>query len=174
MKSEFHALSGDNDKSCCRNVKVTHAIIRRSGKNTFWRRQYIKPLMQKHHIDRIKINTVATHTLMMQQYLSIEAEHPTRWCSIAWAIFMSCFFNYASKAAKLLDITLTQHANSKACAMGSHLVLGQFLTAGNLLTMARTLRLEYPGAVHHVRSRGNAGHKIYRAMNKTGKSFSPH
>lgn len=28
--------------------------------------------------------------------------------------------------------------------------------------MARPLRIEYPGAVYHVTSRGNAGSKIFR------------
>ncbi len=28
--------------------------------------------------------------------------------------------------------------------------------------MARPLRIEYPGAVYHITSRGNAGHNIYQ------------
>ena len=49
--------------------------------------------MQKHHIDRIKINTVATHTLMMQQqYLSIKAEHPDTLVFYRMGDFYELFF----------------------------------------------------------------------------------
>ena len=34
--------------------------------------------------------------------------------------------------------------------------------------MARPLRLEYPGALYHVTSRGNAGQKIFRKGGRDG------
>ena len=37
----------------------------------------------------LKSETIAQHTPMMQQYLTIKAGYPARWCSTGWGIFTS-------------------------------------------------------------------------------------
>ncbi len=54
----------------------------------------------------------AAHTPMMAQYLAIKAEHPDTLVFYRMGDFYELFFADAIKAAKLLDITLTQRGNS--------------------------------------------------------------
>jgi len=58
-----------------------------------------------------KTNT-SQHTPMMQQYLRIKAEHPDVLLFYRMGDFYELFFDDARKAAKLLDITLTQRGKS--------------------------------------------------------------
>ena len=51
------------------------------------------------------------HTLVMQQYLRIKAEHPDTLLFYRMGDFYELFFDDAPKAARLLDITLTACAN---------------------------------------------------------------
>ena len=59
-----------------------------------------------------KDRPVAAHTPMMAQYLAIKAEHPDTLVLYRMGDFYELFFDDAVKAAKLLDITLTQRGNS--------------------------------------------------------------
>jgi DNA mismatch repair protein MutS len=69
--------------------------------------------MQKPNIDSKKSSAAtATHTPMMAQYLAIKAEHPDTLVFYRMGDFYELFFADAIKAAKLLDITLTQRGNS--------------------------------------------------------------
>src|SRR5574343_2062024 len=54
----------------------------------------------------------ADHTPMMQQYLRIKAEHPHELVFYRMGDFYELFFDDARKAARLLDITLTQRGRS--------------------------------------------------------------
>ena len=54
----------------------------------------------------------AGHTPMMQQDLRIKAEHPDTLVFYRMGDFYELFFDDARKAARLLDITLTQRGNS--------------------------------------------------------------
>ncbi len=49
---------------------------------------------------------------MMQQYLRIKAEHPHELVFYRMGDFYELFFDDARKAARLLDITLTQRGKS--------------------------------------------------------------
>lgn len=53
-----------------------------------------------------------THTPMMAQYLAIKAQHPDTLVLYRMGDFYELFFDDAVKAAKLLDITLTQRGQS--------------------------------------------------------------
>lgn len=53
-----------------------------------------------------------THTPMMQQYLSIKAEHPNELVFYRMGDFYELFYDDARKAAKLLDVTLTARGKS--------------------------------------------------------------
>jgi DNA mismatch repair protein MutS len=53
-----------------------------------------------------------THTPMMAQYLAIKAQHPETLVLYRMGDFYELFFDDAVKAAKLLDITLTQRGQS--------------------------------------------------------------
>ncbi|MDD2721978.1 MAG: DNA mismatch repair protein MutS [Gallionella sp.] len=55
---------------------------------------------------------LAKHTPMMQQYLRIKAEHPDLLLFYRMGDFYELFFDDATRAAKLLDITLTQRGAS--------------------------------------------------------------
>ena len=69
--------------------------------------------MQKPNVDNKKSSAAtATHTPMMAQYLAIKAEHPDTLVFYRMGDFYELFFSDAIKAAKLLDITLTQRGNS--------------------------------------------------------------
>jgi DNA mismatch repair protein MutS len=57
-------------------------------------------------------NDVAQHTPMMQQYLRIKAEHPGTLVFYRMGDFYELFFDDAEKAARLLDLTLTQRGAS--------------------------------------------------------------
>ena len=59
-----------------------------------------------------KDKPISTHTPMMAQYLVIKAEHPDTLVLYRMGDFYELFFDDAVKAAKLLDITLTQRGNS--------------------------------------------------------------
>jgi DNA mismatch repair protein MutS len=52
------------------------------------------------------------HTPMMQQYLALKAEHPDKFLFFRMGDFYELFFDDAKRAAKLLDITLTQRGES--------------------------------------------------------------
>ena len=54
----------------------------------------------------------AEHTPMMQQYLRIKADHPNTLVFYRMGDFYELFFDDAVKAARLLDVTLTQRGNS--------------------------------------------------------------
>lgn len=54
----------------------------------------------------------AKHTPLMQQYLSIKAEHPERLVFFRMGDFYELFYEDAKKAARLLDITLTARGES--------------------------------------------------------------
>ncbi|CAG4899161.1 DNA mismatch repair protein MutS [Paraburkholderia saeva] len=56
--------------------------------------------------------TVAQHTPMMQQYLRIKSEHPGTLVFYRMGDFYELFFEDAEKAARLLDLTLTQRGAS--------------------------------------------------------------
>ena len=58
------------------------------------------------------IATTAQHTPMMQQYLRIKAEHPGTLVFYRMGDFYELFFDDAEKAARLLDLTLTQRGAS--------------------------------------------------------------
>lgn len=55
---------------------------------------------------------LAAHTPMMQQYLTIKAEHPNRLVFYRMGDFYELFYDDAVKASTLLDITLTQRGQS--------------------------------------------------------------
>jgi DNA mismatch repair protein MutS len=55
---------------------------------------------------------LSQHTPMMQQYLGIKAEHPDQLVFYRMGDFYELFFGDAQKAARLLDITLTQRGQS--------------------------------------------------------------
>ena len=55
---------------------------------------------------------VAAHTPMMKQYLSIKAEHPGTLVFYRMGDFYELFYDDAEKAARLLDLTLTQRGAS--------------------------------------------------------------
>jgi len=55
---------------------------------------------------------MAEHTPMMQQYLSIKAAHPDTLLFYRMGDFYEFFFDDARRAAKLLDIALTQRGSS--------------------------------------------------------------
>ena len=57
-------------------------------------------------------NTTPKHTPMMQQYLGIKAQHPDLLLFYRMGDFYELFFEDAERAAKLLDITLTQRGSS--------------------------------------------------------------
>ena len=59
-----------------------------------------------------KNTPTAQHTPMMQQYLRIKAEYPDVLLFYRMGDFYELFFDDARKAAKLLDITLTQRGKS--------------------------------------------------------------
>ena len=54
----------------------------------------------------------STHTPMMQQYLGLKAGHPDTLLFYRMGDFYELFFDDAEKAARLLDITLTQRGQS--------------------------------------------------------------
>jgi DNA mismatch repair protein MutS len=54
----------------------------------------------------------STHTPMMQQYLRIKAQHPDMLLLYRMGDFYELFYEDAEKAARLLDITLTQRGAS--------------------------------------------------------------
>lgn len=56
--------------------------------------------------------TKASHTPMMQQYLQIKADHPDTLLFYRMGDFYELFFDDAKKAAKLLNLTLTQRGSS--------------------------------------------------------------
>ncbi len=62
--------------------------------------------------DDCMTDSTAQHTPMMQQYLGIKAAHPDRLVFYRMGDFYELFFDDARRAAKLLDITLTQRGKS--------------------------------------------------------------
>ena len=60
----------------------------------------------------MKSDDFSQHTPMMQQYLRIKAEHPNQLVFYRMGDFYELFYSDAEKAARLLDITLTQRGQS--------------------------------------------------------------
>jgi DNA mismatch repair protein MutS len=58
------------------------------------------------------MSSTAPHTPMMAQYLAIKVDHPDTLVFYRMGDFYELFFDDAIKAAKLLDITLTQRGQS--------------------------------------------------------------
>lgn len=58
------------------------------------------------------ISEIGKHTPMMQQYLRIKAEHPGTLVLYRMGDFYELFYEDAEKAARLLDLTLTQRGAS--------------------------------------------------------------
>jgi DNA mismatch repair protein MutS len=58
------------------------------------------------------MQSMSAHTPMMQQYLGLKAEHPDKFVFYRMGDFYELFFDDAKRAAKLLDITLTQRGES--------------------------------------------------------------
>ncbi|HWT35046.1 MAG TPA: DNA mismatch repair protein MutS, partial [Paraburkholderia sp.] len=58
------------------------------------------------------VSDIAQHTPMMQQYLRIKGEHPGTLVFYRMGDFYELFFDDAEKAARLLDLTLTQRGAS--------------------------------------------------------------
>src|SRR5579859_7494322 len=56
--------------------------------------------------------SLAGHTPVMQQYLRIKAQHPDKLLFYRMGDFYELFFDDAVRAAKLMDITLTQRGAS--------------------------------------------------------------
>src|SRR3990167_10918316 len=57
-------------------------------------------------------DNLSSHTPMMQQYLKIKSEHKDRLVFYRMGDFYELFYDDAKKAARLLDITLTQRGQS--------------------------------------------------------------
>ncbi|WP_158901702.1 DNA mismatch repair protein MutS [Burkholderia sp. L27(2015)] len=57
-------------------------------------------------------HALTSHTPVMQQYLRIKADHPNTLVFYRMGDFYELFFDDAVKAARLLDVTLTQRGNS--------------------------------------------------------------
>src|ERR1700682_1034941 len=57
-------------------------------------------------------NVASQHTPMMQQYLRIKAQHPDMLLLYRMGDFYELFYEDAERAARLLDITLTQRGAS--------------------------------------------------------------
>src|SRR5665647_1728826 len=62
--------------------------------------------------DTVMAGGAGNHTPMMQQYLRIKAEHPDMLLFYRMGDFYELFHDDAVRAAKLLDITLTQRGAS--------------------------------------------------------------
>ncbi len=62
-------------------------------------------------------NTFAEHTPMMRQYLRAKAEHPGVLLFYRMGDFYELFYDDARKAARLMDITLTQRGQSAGSAI---------------------------------------------------------
>ncbi len=58
------------------------------------------------------MTAIAQHTPMMQQYLQIKAQHPDKLLFYRMGDFYELFYQDAEKAARLLEITLTQRGHS--------------------------------------------------------------
>lgn len=63
----------------------------------------------KTHVDE---TSLANHTPMMRQYLGIKAQYPSQLLLYRMGDFYELFFDDATKAASLLDITLTHRGKS--------------------------------------------------------------
>ncbi|MGN6650911.1 DNA mismatch repair protein MutS [Trinickia sp.] len=63
-------------------------------------------------VDAPADQTLAKHTPYMQQYLRIKADHPGTLLFFRMGDFYELFFDDAEKAARLLDLTLTQRGAS--------------------------------------------------------------
>ncbi|PMS23811.1 DNA mismatch repair protein MutS [Trinickia dabaoshanensis] len=63
-------------------------------------------------VDAPAESTLAKHTPYMQQYLRIKADHPGTLLFFRMGDFYELFFEDAEKAARLLDLTLTQRGAS--------------------------------------------------------------
>ena len=59
-----------------------------------------------------KIMDRSAHTPMMQQYLTIKAQHPDRLLFYRMGDFYELFYEDAKRAAQLLGITLTSRGQS--------------------------------------------------------------
>ncbi len=84
---------------------------------------------------------LAKHTPAMQQFLGIKAEHPHSLVFFRMGDFYELFFEDAEKAAKILDITLTQRGQS----------------AGNPIKMAG---IPYHAAEQYLAKLVKSGHSV--------------
>ena len=72
-----------------------------------------KPLNSKDkNITAVDASVNASHTPMMQQYLGLKADFPDTLLFYRMGDFYEMFYTDAEKAARLLDITLTQRGQS--------------------------------------------------------------
>ncbi|HLW74559.1 MAG TPA: DNA mismatch repair protein MutS, partial [Gammaproteobacteria bacterium] len=62
-------------------------------------------------------NTFSEHTPVMRQYLRVKAEHPDVLVFYRMGDFYELFYDDARKAARLMDITLTQRGQSGGSAI---------------------------------------------------------
>ena len=63
-------------------------------------------------LDKKSDEKLASHTPFMRQYLAAKAEHPDVLLFFRMGDFYELFYDDARKAARLLDITLTQRGQS--------------------------------------------------------------
>ncbi len=111
----------------------------------------------------------AGHTPMMQQYLRIKGEHPNTLVFYRMGDFYELFYEDAVKAARLLDVTLTQRGASngvpiKMAGVPHHAVEQYLAKLVKLGRIGRDLRadrrprhLERTGRTQG-RARGHTGH----------------
>jgi hypothetical protein len=91
------------------HLVALHAYNRRVPSPHAQRRYTSSPLRDK----RLnKSADFAGHTPMMVQYLGLKAQHPDMLLFYRMGDFYELFFEDAEKAARLLDITLTQRGAS--------------------------------------------------------------
>ena len=97
---------------------------------------------------------IAQHTPMMQQYLGIKAQHPDKLVFYRMGDFYELFFDDAVRAAKLMDITLTQRgAPALSTHRGSCMILSTItgLGAPILRELAGELEVAAARAVREIR-----------------------
>src|SRR6185437_16274870 len=69
-------------------------------------------LLPVSNFDRMSHEDISKHTPFMRQYLAAKAEHPDVLLFFRMGDFYELFYDDARKAARLLDITLTQRGQS--------------------------------------------------------------
>lgn len=79
-------------------------------KNEILKGQSDQPINHLHHVNTER--NIESHTPMMQQYLTIKAEHSKHLLFYRMGDFYELFFEDAENASRLLDITLTARGTS--------------------------------------------------------------